>query len=85
MFFAFFQFITNAKPLVLETFTKLFYECLHKIEVAAWWCDSIVVLLFKKGPKENINNNRSISILSAQIYKLFLRVITNSLADDMDN
>ncbi|CAB3240548.1 unnamed protein product [Arctia plantaginis] len=44
---------------------------------------SVVVLVFKKGDKTRLKNFRPISLLS-HVYKLFSRVITNRLAQRLD-
>ena len=53
-------------------------KCLDANRIQTEWTDANVILLFKKGEKEDLKNYRPISLLSA-LYKLLTKIITLSL------
>jgi len=57
--------------------------CLEKGEIPDAWQCAEVILFFKKGDRENIENYRPISLLSI-FYKLLTKIITNRLAQKFD-
>ncbi|KAG7307758.1 hypothetical protein JYU34_006348 [Plutella xylostella] len=68
---------------ILEQLQRLFNSVLHNGITPEAWSESVVVLFFKKGDKTLLKNYRPISLLS-HVYKLFSRVITNRLAQKLD-
>jgi hypothetical protein len=72
----------GGKPVQREL-QKLFKAVLFKGRTPEAWSKSVVVLFFKKGDKSPLKNYRPISLLS-HVYKLFSRVITNRLAQQLD-
>nr|ADI61810.1 endonuclease-reverse transcriptase [Bombyx mori] len=69
---------------VIRELQKLFNTVLFAGKTPRAWSRSIVVLFFKKGDKTLLKNYRPISLLS-HVYKLFSRVITNRLAQRLDD
>ena len=62
---------------------QLFKECLMKSKTPEEWNKAILILLHKKGDPRDMNNQRPISLLNV-IYKIFTRIITNRIADKLD-
>ena len=66
-----------------EQLAKLFSICLRKREIPSSWNNAIIILLYKKGDKERVENYRPISLLSV-LYKMFTKVILNRIEQDLD-
>ena len=62
---------------------KLFNDCLDKGEIPQAWKNADVIILHKKGDKEDIKNYRPISLLS-HTYKFLTRIITNRVTRRLD-
>jgi len=56
--------------------------CLRKGEIPSSWNNAVIILLYKKGDKERVENYRPISLLSV-LYKMF-KVILNRIERDLD-
>lgn len=69
---------------IITKMCELFNECLKEGKIPDTWNNAIVVLLYKKGDRADIENYRPISLLS-QIYKLFSKIITNRLTHRLDD
>ena len=67
----------------IEVITKLFNKCITLCDVPKDWKNAIIILLFKKGEKEDIRNYRPISLLSV-LYKILMKVLTNRLQKQLD-
>ena len=76
--------IAAAGEEVTKMLAHLFTKCLKKSDVPEDWKNAIMVLLFKKGEKENIKNYRPISLLSV-MYKIFTKVLTNRIEGALDS
>lgn len=61
----------------------LLNKCLLEGNIPEPWKNAEVVLLFKKGKSDNIENYRPISLLS-HVYKLLTKIITNRLTNKFD-
>jgi hypothetical protein len=59
---------------VLESLAVIFNNFLRDEKVPVSWCESTIVLLFKKGRKNEIENYRPISLIS-HVYKIFCKVV----------
>jgi len=66
-----------------EEVAKFFSMCLRKREIPSSWDNAIIILLYKKGDKESVENYRPISLLSI-LYKMFTEVILNRIERDFD-
>uniref|UniRef100_A0A2H1V7W6 SFRICE_004217 n=1 Tax=Spodoptera frugiperda TaxID=7108 RepID=A0A2H1V7W6_SPOFR len=67
----------------LEQLRRMFDSVLFSGRTLKAWSRSLVVMFLKKGDKTLLKNYLPISLLS-HVYKLFSRVITNSLARRLD-
>lgn len=77
------EMLKDGGEVIIEKLIKLFNLCLEKEDIPGAWANAIVVLIYKKGDKESLENYRPISLLS-QMYKLFARIITNRLTKKLD-
>jgi len=59
---------------IKEKLAKLFSMCLRKREIPRSWNNAVIILLYKKGDKERVENYRSITLPSV-LYKMFTKVI----------
>ena len=60
------------------------FNCILQTEVIPkQWQSSSIILLHKKGPRDDLSNYRSISLIS-NLYKLFSKVITRRLTRILD-
>jgi len=66
-----------------EELAKLFSMCLRKREIPSSWNNAVIILLYKKGDKERVENYRPISLLSV-LYNMFTKVILNRIERDLD-
>ena len=75
--------IRDADEPIHVRLARLFNECLKKSKTPEEWNKAILILLYKKGDPRDMNNQRPISLLNV-IYKIFTRVITNRIANKLD-
>ncbi|KAL0839312.1 hypothetical protein ABMA28_016056 [Loxostege sticticalis] len=68
---------------LIAELADLFNRCLSEGNIPKNWENAIVILLYKKGCKADLNNYRPISLLS-QTYKLFSKILTNRLTRKLD-
>ncbi|CAK1591052.1 unnamed protein product [Parnassius mnemosyne] len=68
---------------ILDAITDLFNEILITEYIPHQWTTSTIVLLHKKGKKDNIANYRPISLMS-NVYKIFSKVLLNRLTQTLD-
>lgn len=68
---------------LLKKLADLFNKCLLQGRIPKNWENAVVILLYKKGCKADLNNYRPISLLS-QTYKLFSKVLTNRITRKLD-
>jgi hypothetical protein len=69
---------------VVKILTRLFNLCLMNKKIPQEWEISRMILIFKKGDREEIGNYRPINLLPA-IYKLFTKILTNRLTTILDS
>ncbi|GBP42188.1 Probable RNA-directed DNA polymerase from transposon X-element [Eumeta japonica] len=70
-------------PLLLSHLTQVFNLSLKTEEVPKQWCNSDIVLLYKKGDPLDIGNYRPISLLPS-IYKLFTTILLSRITPIID-
>lgn len=63
---------------------KLFNTCLATKTIPEIWKKGKLILLFKKGDRQEIKNYRPINLLSV-VYKIFMAVITNRIGDTLES
>nr|XP_013189558.1 unnamed protein product [Amyelois transitella] len=68
---------------LLDALIVLFNRCLHSGDLPEGWNSAVVIILYKKGCKTDLNNYRPISLLS-QTYKLFSKIITTRITPKLD-
>lgn len=66
-----------------DILTDLFNRCLKQKDVPEDWKNAIIILLHKKGEREDISNYRPISLLSV-LYKVFTRILADRLKRSLD-
>lgn len=69
---------------LLTPLTAVFNEILKSETVPHQWKTSKIILLHKKGAKDDLNNYRPISLMS-NVYKLFSKIITRRLTKVLDD
>jgi transposase len=67
----------------LTTTITFFNRVIESEEITKKWQRSTNILVHKKGNRHDLNNYRTISLLS-NLYKLFTKILTNRLAKIMD-
>lgn len=70
---------TGGQKKISRIFKKPFNDCLNTGEIPNLWRKVKVIILHKKGDKEDIKNYRAISLLSHHLYKLLTRILTNGI------
>jgi hypothetical protein len=68
---------------LVSTITVLFNMILKPEEIPMEWKQSTIILLHKKGTKDDINNYRPISLLP-NLYRLFTKIITKRMTKILD-
>ncbi|GBP13562.1 LINE-1 retrotransposable element ORF2 protein [Eumeta japonica] len=63
--------------------TKIFNGILRSGQVPEQWETSHIILIHKKGQKDDIGNYRPISLMS-NIYKIFFKIILNRISNTLD-
>ncbi|KAJ8704650.1 hypothetical protein PYW07_011838 [Mythimna separata] len=63
--------------------TRVFNETLYTGIIPRNWAKSHIILIHKKGPKDDIGNYRPISLIS-NVYKVFAKVILNRISNSLD-
>ena len=58
--------------------TQIFQNILTQCEIHKSWKESLIIPIFKKGNKADLNNYRGITLLNT-ILKLFTKIILNKL------
>lgn len=66
--------LIHGKEVICPKLQELFNRILYEVEIPNQWTISKIILLYKKGLKEDISNYRPIS-LSATLYKVFAKII----------
>ena len=69
--------------ILLTKLAELFHECLHQSIIQKDWQTAAIIFLYKKGSKTDLKNYRPISLLNS-LYKLFTKIITYRLTEQLD-
>lgn len=77
------EFLTQNKDIMVLILTHLFNEILHSEIIPQQWTISTIILLHKKGDKNDINNYRPISLMT-NIYKVFAKVLLGRITKTLN-
>lgn len=77
------EFLILNKNHLIPILKHIFNQVLQTETIPYQWTTSSIVLLHKKGDKNNINNYRPISLMS-NIYKIFAKVILSRISNILD-
>ncbi|GBP46097.1 LINE-1 retrotransposable element ORF2 protein [Eumeta japonica] len=77
------ELLKTTLPVMIPRLTNLFNEILETETIPEDWTKSTIILLHKKGDKEDIGNYRPIS-LTSNIYKIFSKIILNRITNTLD-
>jgi len=69
-----------SSPFFLLYITTLFQLCFDNARLPLSWCMARIIPIYKKGPKDDPNNYRPISILSTGL-KLYTKILNNRLTE----
>jgi len=72
-----------AEP-IAKVIVSIFNEILTENVIPEQWCESEIILLFKKGDKKKMENYRPIT-LNSNICKVFMKVIKNRIYGQLDS
>ncbi|KAI8427328.1 hypothetical protein MSG28_001907 [Choristoneura fumiferana] len=77
------EILKNTLTVISKPLTILFNKILETEQIPTQWTKSTIVLLHKKGDKNEINNYRPISLMS-NIYKVFSKIILGRITKQLD-
>lgn len=77
------ELLKSTLPVTAPILTDLFNEIIETEIIPQDWTKSTIILLHKKGDKEEIGNYRPISLMS-NIYKVFSKIILSRIATVLD-
>lgn len=77
------NFLIDSKETIIPILTYLFNDVLNTEHIPDQWTTSTIILLHKKGDKNDIGNYRPISLMS-NIYKVFAKVLLNRISKTLD-
>lgn len=77
------ELLKSTLPVIAPILTDLFNEIIETEIIPQDWTKSTIILLHKKGDKEEIGNYRPISLMS-NIYKVFSKIILSRITRALD-
>lgn len=77
------ELLIGASEAITDTITTIFNEILQSGIIPHQWTTSTIILLHKKGKKEDISNYRPISLMS-NVYKVFSKILLERLTKTLD-
>lgn len=77
------ELLVGSSEAITDTITDLFNEIIQTEYIPHQWTASTIILLHKKGKKDDIGNYRPISLMS-NVYKIFSKVLLGRLTKILD-
>lgn len=77
------ELLKQSLPTISKYVTHLFNEIIATEQIPIQWTKSTIILLHKKGDKNDINNYRPISLMS-NLYKLFSKIILGRISKHLE-
>lgn len=77
------ELLKTTSPVIAQRLTDLFNEILETETIPEDWTKTTIILLHKKGDKDDIGNYRPISLMS-NIYKVFSKIILKRITNTLD-
>lgn len=77
------ELLLGTSDIIINTITDLFNEIIRTEYIPQQWTTSTIILLHKKGKKNDITNYRPISLMS-NLYKIFSKTILDRLTKILD-
>ena len=77
------EFLKAGSCVIIDVLTKLFNKIMKSGKVPSSWKESNLVLIHKKGPKDDPQNFRPISLLNST-YKIFMKVLQNRIGRTLE-
>ena len=77
------EYLKWGKKELITPITNLFNKILMTEKIPQQWQTSTIILLHKKGNRDDLNNYRPISLMP-NMYKLFTKILTNRITKIMD-
>lgn len=78
------ELLKGSSHVTMKTLSTIFNEILTKEEIPTQWTNSTIILLHKKGKKDDISNYRPISLMS-NLYKIFSKIILDRITMVLDD
>ena len=70
-------------PVLAPKITRVFNKIMETEEIPEQWLSNVIILIHKKGSRNDLNNYRPITLMS-NLYKLFSKIIVRRLTKTLD-
>ena len=77
------ELLKHSTPEMVKSITEVFNEILTSEEIPKQWTTNTIILLHKKGTRDDLNNFRPISLMS-NFYKIFIKTIARRIERTLD-